>query len=253
MRTALANAPTHSHPTNERLEWEVSVRRIRQLALFLLIALPVLAADLAVLRNGHSIRHRRREVTGDVTRLYLTAEGYVDVPTAEIIRIETEEYVPTPEPPPSAARPIPQLIDEASDRHQLDADFVRSVVRAESAFNPRALSPKGAQGLMQLMPATASDLGVANPFDPAANVEGGVRHLRALLRLYGNDPAKALAAYNAGTERVTRYGGIPPYRETRAYVAQVIRDFNRQKTAQKRNASGAASKASGGTASLAPR
>ncbi len=210
------------------------VRRIRQLALVLLFAVPTLAAELAVLRNGHSIRHQRRKVAGDVTRLYLTADGYVEVPTAEIVRIETEEYVPTPEPPLSDARPIPELINEASDRHQLDPEFVRSVVRAESAFNPRAVSRKGAQGLMQLMPATASDLGVGDPFDPAANVEAGVRHLRALLRLYGNDAAKALAAYNAGAERVARYGGIPPFHETRAYVAQVIREFNRQKAAQKK-------------------
>jgi soluble lytic murein transglycosylase-like protein len=124
------------------------------------------------------------------------------------------------------------LIREASSRHQLDPDFVNSVIKAESNFKARAVSPKGAQGLMQLMPATASKLGVTDAFDPKANVEAGTAHLSALLDMYNNDPIKALAAYNAGAHRVEQYHGVPPYHETRAYVAKIVRDFNAKKRAQ---------------------
>ncbi|HEY6305270.1 MAG TPA: lytic transglycosylase domain-containing protein, partial [Candidatus Angelobacter sp.] len=121
---------------------------------------------------------------------------------------------------------------EASSRHQLDPDFVNSVIKAESNFQPRAVSRKGAQGLMQLMPGTASQLGVADPFDPQANVEGGTAYLSQLLDLYHNDAIKALAAYNAGPNRVDQYHGVPPYMETRAYVARIVRDYNAKKRAQ---------------------
>jgi soluble lytic murein transglycosylase-like protein len=107
------------------------------------------------------------------------------------------------------------------------------VIRAESGFNVRAVSPKGAQGLMQLMPQTASQLGVQNAFDPQANVEGGTRYLRELLERYDFDLIKALAAYNAGPQRVEQYGGVPPYYETKAYVARIVRDFNKKKLAAK--------------------
>jgi soluble lytic murein transglycosylase-like protein len=132
------------------------------------------------------------------------------------------------------------VVNEASLRYRLDPDLVNSVIKAESAFNAHAVSPKGARGLMQLMPGTASQLGVANTFDPAANVEGGTKYLRQLMERYNFDVVKALAAYNAGPQRVEQYGGVPPYYETRAYVARVVRDFNKKKVAQK------ASKTSGG-------
>jgi soluble lytic murein transglycosylase-like protein len=124
------------------------------------------------------------------------------------------------------------LINGAGERHQLDPDFINSVIRAESGFNSHAVSKKGAQGLMQLMPQTASQLGVANSFDPNANVEGGTRYLRELLEKYDFDVVKALAAYNAGPKRVDRYRGVPPYYETQAYIARIIRDYNRQKLAE---------------------
>jgi soluble lytic murein transglycosylase-like protein len=124
----------------------------------------------------------------------------------------------------------------ASDKHLLDADLIDSVIRAESGFNARAVSPKGARGLMQLMPDTAAKLGVQDSFDPRSNVEGGTRYLRELLRLYDNDLAKALAAYNAGPHRVEQYHGVPPYRETRAYVSNVISDYNRKKLAARKAA-----------------
>ncbi len=128
------------------------------------------------------------------------------------------------------------MVQSASGRYRLDPDLVNSVIKAESGFNTRAVSPKGAQGLMQLMPGTASKLGVPNAFDPEANVEGGTKYLRELLERYNFDLVKALAAYNAGPQRVEQFGGVPPYYETRAYVARVVRDFNKKKTAQEKAA-----------------
>jgi soluble lytic murein transglycosylase-like protein len=124
------------------------------------------------------------------------------------------------------------MVRDASARHQLDPDFVNSVIKAESNFQVHAVSSKGAQGLMQLMPGTASLLGVRDAFDPQANVEGGTAYLSQLLDLYHNDAIKALAAYNAGAHRVDQYHGVPPYMETRAYVARIVRDYNAKKRAQ---------------------
>jgi len=196
----------------------------------------------AVLRNGFTIRHDHQEKLQNVTRLYLSADpanGFVDVPTEEIVSFEKVE-IPVP---PAAAPPavtssraeVDGFVNAASDQHSVDPDLIRSVIKAESGFNSRAVSPKGAQGLMQLMPATASQLGVKNAFAPGENINGGTRYLRDLLVLYNNDMAKALAAYNAGPQRVAQYNGVPPYRETHAYVARVIKDFNRTKLAAKQN------------------
>ncbi|MGC2745658.1 MAG: lytic transglycosylase domain-containing protein [Candidatus Angelobacter sp.] len=127
---------------------------------------------------------------------------------------------------------LDQVVREASNKNRLDPDFVSSVIMAESNFKTHAVSKKGALGLMQLMPATAAQLGVADPFDPKANVEAGTAYLNALLIRYHDDPVKALAAYNAGAFRVKQYNGVPPYRETRAYVSKIVRDFNAKKRAQ---------------------
>ena len=113
------------------------------------------------------------------------------------------------------------LIAEYSAAHDVRADLVRAVIQAESAFNPRARSVKGAMGLMQLMPATASDLGVTDPYDPAQNIRGGVKYLKSLLVRYSQNEELALAAYNAGPGAVNKYGAVPPYRETRDYVAKI--------------------------------
>ena len=210
--------------------------------------LPCFAGDIAVLKNGFSIKHERREVVGDVTRLYVNADGssFVDVPTTEI-----EHYEAVPEEPSSRSRrPIPAslssdrefparpqtdlntVVNEASGRYRLDPDLVNSVIKAESGFNVHAVSRKGAQGLMQLMPGTASQLGVGNSFDAQANIEGGTRYLRELMEKYNFDIVRALAAYNAGPQRVEKFGGVPPYSETKAYVARIVRDFNRKKLAE---------------------
>jgi soluble lytic murein transglycosylase-like protein len=236
-------------------------------ALLAAAALPCTAADTAVLRNGFSIRHERRQVIGTITRLYVSADdsSFVDVPTAEIDHFEAVPAEAAPldpgplepgrlepgrldprknEPaahtqlqsPAQNVQPSPDLnevVRAASGTYHLDPDLVNSVIRAESGFNVRAVSPKGAQGLMQLMPQTASQLGVQNVFDPQANVEGGTRYLRELLERYDFDLVKALAAYNAGPQRVEQYGGVPPYYETKAYVARIVRDFNKKKLAAK--------------------
>ena len=231
-------------------------------ALVLLAALPALGADLAILRNGFSIRHERRETVGSMTRLYLETDkgSYVDIETAQIERFENDlaptisvapPSIATP-PPPAKPKSLNEVINAISDRHHIDPDFISSVIHAESGFNARAVSPKGAQGLMQLMPQTASKLGVSNAFDPGANVEGGTRYLSELLERYNFDVVKALAAYNAGPGRVEQYRGVPPYYETRTYVARIVRDYNRKKLAE-RKAAAAAAKASKITKAVQPQ
>ena len=192
----------------------------------------VWGADVAVLRNGFTILHEHREQIGSITRLYLSQDSvsYVDLPNEQIERFE---HTPSPAPVRAPQPTVSDIVKSSSDRYRLDPDFLTSVIRAESGFNTHAVSSRGAQGLMQLMPKTASQLGVANPFDPATNVDGGTRYLRELLERYHYDVAKALAAYNAGPRRVEQYGGVPPYRETRGYVARIITDYNRKKTAQR--------------------
>jgi hypothetical protein len=193
----------------------------------------------AVLRNGFSIKYDHRDVLRGTTRLFFNSapdSGFVDVPTAEIANVQRVE-VPAPAPaqiatPRPHAANVGDIVSSAGSRNQIDPDFLNSVIRAESNFNPGAVSHKGAQGLMQLMPGTATKLGVKNAFEPADNIDGGARYLRELLDLYNGDTAKALAAYNAGPHRVQQYGGVPPYRETHSYVAKVIRDYNRTKLAQ---------------------
>src|SRR5271167_1840625 len=220
-------------------------------ALLAATALPCSAADAAVLRNGFSIRHERRQVIGTITRLYVSGDNssFVDVPTEEIDHFEavpaeavsregkndpgSQLHLQSSSQNVQPSADLNEVVRAASGTYHLDPDLVNSVIRAESGFNVRAVSPKGAQGLMQLMPQTASQLGVQNAFDPQTNVEGGARYLRELLERYDFDLIKALAAYNAGPQRVEQYGGVPPYYETKAYVARVVRDFNKKKLAAK--------------------
>ena len=221
------------------------------------LARPATAAELAVLRNGFSIRHEHRLVMGTTTRLYLTDDdsSFTDVPTEEITGFEKDLSLPVPvpvtsEPAASVARPsdplksgsakpalpLNEVVNVASATYHLDPDLVNSVIHAESGFNAHAVSPKGARGLMQLMPGTASHLGVNDAFDPQSNVTGGSRYLRELLERYNFDLVKALAAYNAGPERVEQYRGVPPFRETRAYVARIVHEYNTKKIAEEKEA-----------------
>jgi soluble lytic murein transglycosylase-like protein len=237
-------------------------------ALFCIVTLTLFScsafgADLAVLTNGFSIRHEHRLVMGETTRLYLSADdsSFMDVPTAEIAGYERDlappapgdAYASLPTPFASAkaessqaqsvkpqsgksAPALSEVVNTASAAYHLDPDLVNSVIHAESGFNSHAVSPKGARGLMQLMPGTASQLGVNDVFDAQANVEGGSRYLRELLERYNFDLIKALAAYNAGPERVEKYRGVPPFRETRAYVARIVHEYNTKKIAQEKEA-----------------
>jgi soluble lytic murein transglycosylase-like protein len=203
-------------------------------ALALSIVAPA-SAGMIELRNGFAVSFDHRVTRGPISRLYLDAgsENYVDVPSGQIVSLEeTIEPAAPPAPRPNHASSLEESVAAASYRYGVDPDVVLSLIRAESAFDPKAVSPKGAQGLMQLMPQTATLLGVENPLDAASNVDAGTRYLRNLLILYNQDLTKALAAYNAGPGRVQQFHGVPPYPETIAYINRVERDLNHRKLAK---------------------
>jgi soluble lytic murein transglycosylase-like protein len=213
--------------------------RILHLIGIFLLALPLWAGEYAVLANGFRVHVDRHEVDGTRIRLYSDG-GFTQIPASAIVSFEQEEGVapppalpttPAPAPPIPAAPPTPaELASHAAQRYALPESFVRSVMKAESGFHPDARSPKGAIGLMQLMPDTARVLGV-NPNNPKENAEGGAQYLRDLLAKYEGDPDQvllALAAYNAGPGAVEKYHGVPPYRETREYILRVLRNWDRQ-------------------------
>ena len=202
-------------------------------------ASPLFAGEYAVLRTGFRIHALTHEAVGNVVRLNTTT-GVVEFPASEVQSFEREEYTPPPAPAPPApqtaaavapsVKPAPtpaQLLEKAAVKHGLRPEFVASVARAESAMRQEAVSPKGAIGLMQLMPETAKELGV-DPNDAEQNAEAGARYLKQLLLKYAGskDPVRmALAAYNAGPGAVDRYGNIPPYSETQVYVERVLRKY----------------------------
>lgn len=210
------------------------------------------AAEKVTLSNGFAMACQHHIETPSRVRLYMDSgqESYIEVAPADIVSIET---VPDPPPVPSgetSATPahtaagsahlssgdLRQMLATAGHAHNLDVDLLASVVKAESGGNARAVSRTGARGLMQLMPGTAADLGVSDSFLPDQNVRGGSTYLDALLTRYHNNLALALAAYNAGPAAVDKYRGIPPYHETRIYVARVIHEFNRRVRAREAEA-----------------
>lgn len=195
------------------------------------------AGEYAVLSSGSRLYAERHETVGDQVRLF-SGQGSIDIPATTVSGFEQEEYAPpkpAPEVPfiPKAAPAVNtpktpyELVQEAALQEGLPPEFVHSVVAAESAYNPKARSQKGAIGLMQLMPGTAASL-QADPHDPAQNVAAGTKLLKELLAKYEGyeDQVRyALAAYNAGPGAVAKYHGVPPYRETRAYVERIVKQY----------------------------
>ena len=202
------------------------------------------------MQNGFTIPYDHRAIVGSKVRLYLdkSEESFIELGVEEIASTET-----LPAPPPEAApKPIQpavkaaakgtpakkspllstadlhEILTVASTEHNVDVDLLASIIKAESGGNSRAVSHAGAQGLMQLMPATAAAHGVNDSFAPDQNIRGGSAYIDELLTRYHDNLALALAAYNAGPAAVDKYKGIPPYAETRAYVARVIHEFNRR-------------------------
>jgi len=203
----------------------------------LAFAIPAFAGEYVVLGNGFRIHADRHETDGAVVRVFDGA-GTSEFPVASISSFEPEEAAPVerliavPVLPAPAASIVPMtpfdMAASAARKYALPESFVASVMRAESGFNPAAVSPKGATGLMQLMPETARKLGV-DPKDPKQNAEGGAQYLRDLLKLYQDRPDQvllALAAYNAGPAAVERYHGVPPYEETRQYILRVLKHWD---------------------------
>ncbi len=214
--------------TVQRVKLTSGVMRLSVLLLFL-SAGTLLAGEFALFRSGSRMHVDRHELEGGKVRLYLD-QGSIEMEEAELLGFEPDGAVP-PAPvgdaavPRAPAQPSPtELADAAADRYGLPRLLVRSVMANESAFQPGALSPKGAIGLMQLMPETARGLG-ADPRDPAQNVDAGTRYLRDLLQKYGGLLWHALAAYNAGPAAVDRFNNVPPYRETVNYIKRIDRDL----------------------------
>ena len=187
------------------------------------------SADIAVMSSGKILYIDRFERADDELTLFLTGGGEVTVPSDLVANIVPNEIVD-----PKQVRLLPHLesvIQPAAAKYGLDPNLVAAVIWAESSGDPNAVSKKGAQGLMQLMPATARELGVGNVLDPRQNVDGGSHYLRRMLDEHDGDLSLALAAYNAGPDAVRKYGGVPPYRETRDYVGRVMRIYERAREA----------------------
>lgn len=197
-------------------------------------ALTPVSAEIVYLTSGRTMNVAGHRFEGEMAILALRSGGEMSMPRALVARVAADE-VPW-EPPmhhvvpqipdvplvPQALAPahVEALIAKAAEAHDVDPNLVRAVIKVESAYKAKATSRKGAMGLMQLMPATAREYGVRNAYDPAENINAGVKHLRSLLDEF--DVPLALAAYNAGQGTVRRYKGIPPYSETRSYVRKVM-------------------------------
>ncbi len=204
------------------------MRRVILLGLLLGASGTPARAEIALLSSGLTLKLDGHRVEEGLVVLALKGGGEMGVPPAAVRGFVPDEVLDEVQ-EPAGGGDLRDLAAAAARRHGLDPELVMAVVSVESGFRPQAVSPKGAQGLMQLMPRTATSLGVADSFDPAQNLDGGSRHLGQLLTLYGGDLARALAAYNAGAGAVHRHGGVPPYKETRAYVKKVLEQYRGQK------------------------
>ena len=218
---------------------------------------PALALEHVTLKNGFEYDCVRREAMGNKVRLYFGEGGtnYLDIAADSVVKVEwvadpvavtagssallrndsktvdSSAFLRTDNKKAElSVGELSEMVAKAGAAHHIDADLLLSLVHAESGGKARVVSRAGARGLMQLMPGTAAALGVKDAFVPEQNVEGGTTYLDALLTRYKDNIALALAAYNAGPGAVDKYHGVPPYRETRAYVSRIIREFNRRKS-----------------------
>ncbi len=226
-----------------------------------LVAVTAQAAERITLRNGFEMHCDHHAQVADKVRLYTGTgeQSFIEFPAGDIADVD---QVPDPPPPPEEIAEVPapvqpavdaklsqadlhELLTKAGSDHNVDVDLLASLVHAESGGNAHAVSRTGARGLMQLMPKTASSLGVEDSFRPDQNVRGGTAYLDVLLTYYHDNLALALAAYNAGPAAVDKYHGIPPYAETRVYVARVIHEFNRRVRAREALAVAAATATAG--------
>ncbi len=205
---------------------------VRLVAVGFVAATSAFAAEYAILHTGFRLRAERHEVVGDQVRLYTPGGGTIDLEAAAIRRFEPDDFVspPPPEsgPPQAETESVEALIERLGTDLGLHPALIHSVVAAESAYQPDAVSSKGAMGLMQLMPETARELRVDDARDPAQNLRGGTSYLKQLLERYAGKKdqlARALAAYNAGPTKVDLYDGLPPYNETRLFVGRVMQRF----------------------------
>lgn len=197
------------------------------LGTLLLLGAQAARAEYVVLRSGQRLRVTGYERLGAMMRLHV-AGGSIEIPTEEIVAIEPEDFFPALK-KERLDVPFEELIRAAAEKHGVEAQLIASVIAVESNFNPRAVSRKQAQGLMQLMPETAARFAVADPFDPAQNIEAGTRYLKELLAKYDQDLRLALAAFNAGPEKVEKYQGVPPYDETQNYIRKVTEEVKKNK------------------------
>ena len=208
----------------------MQLKQLAMSALLVVFAAPVVRAEYIVLRSGQRFAVTGYQLLDNYSYRLQMKGGTVDVPVEQVLTIEPEEiFTPVPQVEVSK-EPFGDLIRAAAKRYSVDADLITSVIAAESNFDPKAISLRNARGLMQLIPTTAAHLGVKNIFDPQENIDAGTHYLSELLLLYKNDIALALAAYNAGPERVQRFGQrVPPFAETISYVRRVKQTYNQRK------------------------
>ena len=211
--------------------------RVKYLVLLPALLLPMLSglapearAEYFVLQTGQRLHVSGYQLLGDKYRLQMQG-GFVELAAQDVTSIEPEDIFTSAPPVTAEKAPFRDLIESAAARYSVDADLITSVIAAESNFDPKAISRRNARGLMQLLPTTAAHLGVKNIFDPQENIDAGTHYLSELLFLYKNDVALTLAAYNAGPERVQRFGQrVPPFAETISYVRRVKQTYNQRKS-----------------------
>ena len=211
------------------------MRAVFALAILSFVIATPARAELVFFQSGRAMSVRAIRSEGEEIVLQLRAGGDIHCDRSLIVRVAPDEVEYPGEiergadaagvTEPTIPQAYKELVTQVAARHGIDARVVNAVIRVESAYDSRAVSAKGARGLMQLMPATGRQYGALDLFDPKVNIEAGVQHLKKLLSRY--DLPLALAAYNAGEAAVDRFGGIPPFRETQAYVSRILRLINR--------------------------